>query len=119
MLHDVEHRERRDALSVRRKLVDSPSSIGGGDRLDPLRLKVAEVFKRMDSTVCVEKLDHRLSHRSVVESVSPMCSNLPKGVCQRRILEEIAGLRCIWPDHVGFFIAGLIKEPFRNPVAGI
>src|ERR1700744_3292245 len=119
MLHDVEHGERCDALSIRRKLEDSPSSIGGGDRLDPLRLKVAEVFKRMDSTVCVEKFDHRLRHGSVVEGVSTMCSNLAKGIGERGIFEEIARFRSVRPDNVGLFIAGLIKQSLRDPIAGI
>ena len=119
VLHDVEHGERGDTLAVGRKLVDGPAAIGGGDRLDPLGLEVAKVFQRMHAAVGVEELDHRLGHRPVVERVPAMSGDLPERVRQRRIPEKIAGLRSTRPDIVGFFVAGLVEEPFGNPVARI
>src|SRR5215469_9102615 len=89
--------------------------ISGGNRLDPFGPEVAEIFERVDATMSVEELDHRFGHRTVVKRVASISSNLAKRIGQCRVLEQIAGLRRLGPDHIRLFVARLVKELLCDP----
>ena len=119
VFHDVEHGERGDALAVGRQLVNGPAAIGGRHGLDPLGPEVAEVFQGMNAALGVKELDHGLGHGAVVVGIAAMRGDLPEGVRQRGVPEEVAGFRCRGPDDVGLFVAGLVHEPLGDPVASV
>ena len=95
VLHDIEHRQRGDALAIGGQLIDSPAAVSGRDGLDPLRLEVTKVFKRVRSTVGIKEFDHRLGHGTVIESIAAMFGNQAKGTGESGVPEKVAGVGAV------------------------
>ncbi len=68
-LEDVQHLERREALSGRRQLEDVVAVVVGGDRLDPLGLEVRQVGLGHHAAARLDLGDDRVGDRALVVSV--------------------------------------------------
>ena len=93
MLHDIQHRKRRDALGVRRRLIDRPSVVGRRHRVDPLRLEVRQISRRQKPALLLRKLQDGVGDRAFVEGVPPLLSHQPQRSGKVRVAEHLAHLR--------------------------
>ena len=100
-LHDVEHLERRDALAVRRQLVDRPTVIRRRNRVDPLAVEAGHIRGGHRAAVTRERRENLLGDLALVECVASLGRDL--FVCPRQVgvLEDLADRGYVAVDQVG------------------
>ena len=69
-LHQIEHHQRRDALSVRRQLVDRPSAIRRRERRHPLGIKRREIVCGQHPALRLGALHDALRDLAAIERVA-------------------------------------------------
>ncbi len=68
LLHHIEHHQRRDALRVRRQLVDGPPAIARRDRRHPFRRELVQVRSGHRATHLPHGREDRVGGAAFVES---------------------------------------------------
>ena len=91
--HDVQHFERRNALAVRRKLIDRPAAIGRRNGIDPLAFVFGEVVGGHRAAVQRRGGDNLARNLSFIEGVPAMGRELAIGGCQIVVAKQFAGNR--------------------------
>ena len=75
-LHDVEHLERRHSLGIRRQLEHLVAAIRRGDRLNPVRVMIGEIFQRDQPVATLHFVRNRFGDGALVEHVASALGDL-------------------------------------------
>ena len=87
-LHDVQHLQRGDAVTIRRQLINCPVAIRGVDRLDPLRRIRSEIVRRHRSAQVLRRLQNRLRNFALVKRRLALLRNKPERTAPHRDCER-------------------------------
>ena len=115
LLQDAERYQRRDALPVRRNLVQRVAAVVAADRLDPLGLEVGEILGRDGAAVGRRKLLDRLRDLAAIESLALALGDQPQRARRGLELEQLAHFGRPAPGQGALGKAGELAE-FRGGV---
>ena len=92
-LGNVQGHQRRDALAVRRALVNGRASIIGRYRLVPVRVVLGKIVLGDPAALVLDEIGDLLRHVALVEGVLAILGNLLERVAQFGQLHDLALLR--------------------------
>ncbi len=119
-LHQIEHDERGDALTVGRDLADLPAPIRRRDGLHPFDIEICEVLCVHRAAARLEQGHDGLRSRALVVAVTSALGDSRERPCKVRVAEDRAGRRHASVDQegtgrVGF---GLEQRQRTGPESG-
>ena len=110
LVHDAQHDQRGDALSVRWDFVHGVAGVILLDRRHPFRLVAGEVLHRQRAAVLLRMLHHRFRQLAAIEGIAVSFRDAGKGLCSLREHELLGDLRRATVRHEGLRKARLLFQ---------